>query len=166
MMDEFEMFDLANMHYFLGLEVVQSDDGIIIFQKKYVIEIFDKFKMLNCNPTNAPFEFGLTLNKTGRGTKVNSTLFNQIMSSLMYLTTTRLDIMYSVSLVSRYMESPTEMHLLAAKRILRYLQGTKDFGIFYQTGEKSDLIDFTDNDYAGDQENRKSTFGYVFMLGT
>ena len=84
----------------------------------------------------------------------------------MYLTATRPDIMYGVSLISRYMESPTEIHLLAAKRILRYLQGTKDFGLFYKKGEKSDLIGFVDSDYAGDQDNRKSTSGYVFVLGT
>ena len=74
--------------------------------------------------------------------------------------------MYGVSLISRYMESPTEIHLLAAKRILRYLQGTKDFGLFYKKGEKSDLIGFFDSDYAGDQDDRKSTSGYVFILGT
>ena len=74
--------------------------------------------------------------------------------------------MYGVSLISRYMESPMEIHLLAAKRILRYLQGTKDFGLFYKKGEKSYLICFVDNDYAGDQDDRKSTSGYVFVLGT
>nr|KYP43677.1 Retrovirus-related Pol polyprotein from transposon TNT 1-94 [Cajanus cajan] len=74
----------------------------------------------------------------------------------MYLTATRPDIMYSVSLISRYMENPTEMHLLAAKRILRYLQGTREFGLFYKKGEKSNLLGFTDSDYAGDQDDRKS----------
>ena len=74
--------------------------------------------------------------------------------------------MYGVSLISRYMESPTEIHLLAAKRILRFLQRTKDFGLFYKKGEKSDLIGFVDSDYAGDQDDRKSTSGYVFVLGT
>lgn len=166
MMEEFEMSDLGKMHYFLGLEVVQSDDGIFVSQKKYVREILSRFKMQDFNPTNIPVEFGLKLNKAGSGKKMDSTFYKQIVGSLMYLTATRPDIMYSVSLVSRYMECPTEMHLLAAKRILRYLQGTKDFGIFYRKGEKADLIGFTDSDYAGDQDDRKSTSGYVFMLGT
>ncbi|PHT73122.1 hypothetical protein T459_23907 [Capsicum annuum] len=74
--------------------------------------------------------------------------------------------MYAISLVSGYMECPTAMHLLAAKRILRYLQETKDFRIFYEKGEKADLIGFTDCDYAEDQDSIKSTSGYVFMLGT
>ena len=64
------------------------------------------------------------------------------------------------------MENPTEMHLLAAKRILQYLQGTKEFELFYKKGEKSDLIGFIDSDYAGDQDDRTSTSGYVFILGS
>ncbi|XP_016549353.1 secreted RxLR effector protein 161-like [Capsicum annuum] len=165
MIDEFEMSDFGKMQYFLGLEVVQSDDGIFVSQKKYVREILNRFKMQHCNPTNIPVEFGLKLTKTGSQNKTDSTFYKQIVGSLMYLTATRPDIMYTISLVSRYMECPTEMHLLDAKRILRYLQGTKDFGIFYRNGEKADLIGFTDSDYAGDQDGRKSTSGYVFILG-
>jgi len=165
MMDEFEMSDLGKMHYFLSLEIVQSNAGIFVSQKKYVQELLDRFKMQKCNPANTPSEFVLKLYKDEEGEKVDNTLFKQITGSLMYLTATRPDIMYSVSLISRYMESPTEMHLLAAKRILRYLQGTKDFGLFYKRGEKSNLIGFTNSDYAGDQDDRRSSSGYVFMLG-
>ncbi|KAK9706501.1 hypothetical protein RND81_07G130100 [Saponaria officinalis] len=165
MMDEFEMSDLGKMHYFLGIEVVQSTNGIFICQQKYVREILDKFQMRNCNPVNTPNEFGLKLNKDPGGTKVDSTLYKQIVGSLMYLTATRPDIMYSVSLISRYTEKPTHMHLSAAKRILRYLQGTKDFGLLYQTGQKPHLYGFTDSDYAGDEDDRRSTSGYAFMLG-
>ena len=166
MMDEFEMSDLGKMHYFLCFEVVQSDDGIFVSQKKYMREILNGFKMKNCNSADTAVEFGLKLNKAGRGAKVDNTLYKQIVGNFMYLTATRPDIMYGVSLISRYMESLAEIHLLAAKRILRYLQGTKDFGLFYKKGEKSDLIGFVDSDYAGDQDNRKSTSGYVFVLGT
>ncbi|KAE9619631.1 putative RNA-directed DNA polymerase [Lupinus albus] len=74
--------------------------------------------------------------------------------------------MYYVILICRYMESPTEMHLLAAKRIFRYLQGTKDFGLFYRRSGKSIMSEFTENDYTGDQDDRRSTSGYVFMLDT
>ncbi|KAL5564205.1 hypothetical protein UlMin_027369 [Ulmus minor] len=165
-MSEFEMSDLGMLHYFLGIEVVQSATGIFISQKKYVREILDMFQMKNCNSVNTPTEFGLKLNKDHEGKKVDGTLYKQIVGSLMYLTATRPDIMYSVSLISRYMENPTEMHLLAAKRILRYLQGTKEFGLFYKKGEKSDLIGFTNSDYARDQDDRKSTSGYVFILGS
>ena len=139
MMAEFEMSDLGMMYYFLGIEVVQSSTGIFISQKKYVQEILDKFQMKNCNPVNTPSEFGMKLNKDNGGKKVDDTLYKQIVGSLMYLTATRPDIMHTVSVISRYMECPTEIHLLAAKRICRYLQGNKEFGLFYKNGEKSNL---------------------------
>ncbi|XP_073303043.1 secreted RxLR effector protein 161-like [Primulina huaijiensis] len=122
--------------------------------------------MKNCNAASTPTEFGLKLTRDCEGKGVDSTIYTQIVGSLMYLTATRPDIMYSVSLISRYMESPTEMHLLAVKRILRYLQGTFEFGLFYKNGEKSDLLAFADSDYAGDLNDRKSTSGYAFMLGS
>lgn len=74
--------------------------------------------------------------------------------------------MYVVSIISRYMEFPKEMHLLAAKRILQYLKGTVEFGLFYKRERKSDLFGFTDSDYAGDLDDKRSTSGHVFMLGT
>ncbi|EOY04060.1 Uncharacterized protein TCM_019322 [Theobroma cacao] len=88
--------------------------------EKYVEEILDKFWMKDCNPVGSPIEFGLKLKKDHEGKKVDSTLYKQIVGSLMYLTTTRLDIMYYVSLISRYMENPKKMLLLAAKKIFRY----------------------------------------------
>ena len=74
--------------------------------------------------------------------------------------------MYFINLVSRYMEHSREIYLLAAKRILQYLQGTIDYGILYKKEGKSELIGFTDSDFSGDKEEMKSTPGYVFMLGS
>ncbi|XP_057990289.1 secreted RxLR effector protein 161-like [Hevea brasiliensis] len=122
--------------------------------------------MSNCNPVTTPSEVGLKLNKNPEGKKINGTLYKQIVGSLMYLIATRPDIMHAVSLISRYMENPKELHLLAAKRIFRYLKGTVDFGLLYKKGEKSDLIGFSDSDYAGDVDDRKSISGYVFMLSS
>lgn len=95
----------------------------------------------------------------------------------MYLTAIRPDMMFVVSLISRYMENPTELHLQAAKRVLRYLKGTTGFGIFYKKGGDDgiffergggddELIAYTDSDYAGDLEDRKSTSSYVFLLSS
>lgn len=102
--------------------------------------------MMDCNPVNTPAELGLKLQKDHTRTKVDSTLYKQIVGNLMYLTNTRPEIMYSVILISRYMEKPTKMHLLVAKRILRYLQGTRDFGLFYKKTEKSNLLRYTGHD--------------------
>lgn len=114
MMKEFNMTYLRLMHYFLGIEVVQSVDGIFISQKKYALEILDRFIMKNYNFVSIPFDLSLKLIKEDA---VNATLYKQIVGSLMYLPSTRLDIMYAVSLISIYNGCPTESHLLVIKRI-------------------------------------------------
>lgn len=115
---------------------------------------------------NTPVDYVLKLNKDNERKKIDSTLVKQIVGSLMYLTTTSHDIMQSVSMISRYMENPTEKYLLAAKRIFLYLQGTKNFELFYKKRTSSKLIGFTDSDYTSDQDDQKSTFRYVFILGS
>ena len=124
MMVDFDMFDIGMMPYFLGIEVEQFVVGIFISQKKYVQDILNIFKMENCNSVGSPMEIGLKLVKVFEEKKVDNTLYKQVVGSLMYLKITRPDIMHVVSLISRYMECPGEMHLLAAKRIFQYLQGT------------------------------------------
>eukprot|EP00268_Persea_americana_P068892 TRINITY_DN9688_c0_g1_i1.p1 TRINITY_DN9688_c0_g1~~TRINITY_DN9688_c0_g1_i1.p1 ORF type:complete len:612 (-),score=107.26 TRINITY_DN9688_c0_g1_i1:387-2222(-) len=166
MMTEFDMTDLGLMRYFLGIEVVQGAAGNFLYQKKYMLEILDKFEMKGCNSVGTPSSQDLMLTQKCSGKKVDATLYKQIVGSLMYLTATRPDIMHAVSLVSRYMESPTEVHLHAAKRILRYLSGTIDYGLFYKRGVKSGLFGFSDSDYAGDPNDPKSTSGYVFLMGS
>ncbi|CAL5403117.1 unnamed protein product [Camellia sinensis] len=166
MMKEFAMTDLGMLHYFLGIEVIQSSDAIFLSQRKYAQDILAKFQLQHCNSVGTPIDLGLKLTKDPEGKKIDNILYKQMVGSLMYLTTTRPDIMHGVSLISRYMEHPTELHLLAAKRIFRYLKGTTDFGILYRKGEQSSLIGFTDSDYAGDSNDRKSTSDYVFMMGS
>jgi hypothetical protein len=150
MMTTFDMTDLGRMRFFLGIEVLQRTDGIFISQCKYAQEILERFKMDHCNSVHNPAVPGFKLTKDEGGVKVDSTLYKQIVGSLMYLTATRPDLMFIVSLISRYMESPTESHLLAAKRILRYIKGTTNFGIFYKKGGNTKFFGYTDSDYAGD----------------
>ena len=84
----------------------------------------------------------------------------------MYLTATRPDMMFVTCLRSRYMTRPMEIHLQAAKRALQYLKGIVNYGIHYKRGEDGGLLAFTDSDYAGDMDDMKSKFGYVFMMGS
>lgn len=166
MMLEFDMTDLGKMRYFLGIEVMQRSNGIFINQKKYTQEVLERFSMDKCNPVHNPMVPGFKLTKNGDGVKVDSTFYKKIVGSLMYLTATRPDVMFVVSFISRFMDCPTELHLQSAKRILRYLKGTIDFGVFYKKGGNEELIAYTDSDYAGDLDDRKSTSGYVFMLSS
>jgi hypothetical protein len=164
MMNEFDMTDLGRMRYFLSIEVLQSSNGIFVGQKKSAEAILARFKMDGCNSVNNSIVPGTKLCKDHGGSKINSTLYKQIVGSLMYLTATRPDMMFVESLLSRYMECPTELHLQVAKRVFRYLKGTVSFGVFYKKGGFEGLNVYFDSDYAGDVKDRKSTSGYVFML--
>jgi hypothetical protein len=84
----------------------------------------------------------------------------------MYLLATRPDLAFFVCLVARYMERPIELHVAAVKRILRYLKGTTDYGLWYERGKGDELIGWLDSDYAGELHDRRSTSGYVFMIGS
>jgi hypothetical protein len=85
---------------------------------------------------------------------------------LRYLTCTRPDILYGVGLVSRYMESPTTTHFKEAKRILRYVKGTIDFSLLYPSSNEFKLVGYSDSDWGGDVDDRKSTTWFVFYLGS
>jgi hypothetical protein len=168
MKEHFAMTDLGKMRYFLGVEVTQSELGIIIQQNKYAEEILKRFGMENCNIVKSPIVTGCKLVKDENGKPVDAKEYKQIVGSLMYLLATRPDLTYSVCLVARFMDRPTEMHMVAIKRIMRYLKGTLTHRILYKhkPDRKFELIGWTDSDYAGDLNDRKSTSGYVFMLGT
>ena len=127
---EFDMTNLGKMRYFLGIEVMQKSDGIFISQKKYTQEVLERFSMDKCNPVHNPMVHGFKVMKNGDGVRIDSTFYKKIVGSLMYLTATRPDVMFVVSLISRFMDCPTKLHLQAAKRTLRYLKGTIDIGVF------------------------------------
>jgi hypothetical protein len=110
MKTEFEMVDLGMMKYFLGIEVKQSEDGIFICQNKYAKDILKRFRMVNCKPVVTPIETGTKLSKNDKGSCVDPTLYKRPFGSLMYLKTKRYDIMFVVSLISRFMENLKSTH--------------------------------------------------------
>ena len=115
MTNEFEMTDLGLMKYFLGIEVKQSDDGIFISQQKYATDILKTFKMENHKSIDTPIEFGTKLSKQDEGYVIHSTLYKKLVGSLMYFTTTRSDISYATSYISRFSESPKNCHWKVGK---------------------------------------------------
>jgi len=131
MFREFEMTDNGLISYALGIEMKQQHDRIFISQNKYMKEILEKFKMESCNSVSTLVETSIKLSKERDGLVIEPTLYKSLVGSLRYLTITRLDIVYRVGLVSRYLETPMEAHWLAAKLISRYIKGTLNLGLFY-----------------------------------
>ncbi|XP_052625051.1 secreted RxLR effector protein 161-like [Lactuca sativa] len=120
--------------------------------------------MGDCNPIKYPMEPRSSLRKDGEGEPVNATDYRKLIGSLRYLTHTRPDLSYSVGVMSRYMEAPKMCHLNALKKILRYVKGTKDFGLVYKTGGDKKIVGFSDSNHGTDLDDRKGTTGTIFFL--
>ena len=122
--------------------------------------------MEDCKATPFPFLSSIRLEEGGSTPLVDNTIFRHLIRSLLYFTHSRPDISYVLSATSRYMQEPHELHCKTTKRILDYVQGTRDYGIHYTVDAQLDLIGFTDSDWDGDGNDIKSTLGFVFMLGS
>jgi len=167
MMNEFEITDLGELSYFLGMEFIRTKKGIILHQRKYVREVLKMFRMLEFNPAASPIEANLKLEKGGEEEKVDATLFKQIVGSLRYLSNSRPDIGFSVGLVSRYMDDPKISHMKAARRILKYLNGTVNHDIFFPASSYDNdavITCYSDSDWCGDKSDRRSTTCYFFKV--
>ena len=136
MSKNFKMSDLGVLSYYLGIEVPQNSTGISICQSAYAKKLLDTTGLVDSNPTRTLMEARLQLRKADTTTTVDSTNYRSIVGSLRYLVNTRPDLAYSVGYVSRFMEALREEHLVAIKRILRYVAGTRGWGVRYCVGKK------------------------------
>ncbi|XP_068331587.1 uncharacterized mitochondrial protein AtMg00810-like [Pyrus communis] len=167
MMSTYEMSDLGLLHYFLGIEVSQTKNGIFISQKKYAENLLKKFNLSNCKTVATPLMSNEKMKKCNGAKNADATKYQSLIGSLLYLTATRPDIMFASSMFSRYMEEPSQLHFGAGKRVLRYVQGTVDYAIIYKDEARSSrLIGYTDSDWVGCLDDMKSTSAYVFYLGS
>ena len=166
MMKEFEMSDLGLMKYFLGIQVKQAKGEIFISQEKYTKDMLRKFQMDKSKPVSTPMSLNEKLKQDDGAEKADAELYRRLVGSLIYLTNTRPDIIHAVNVVSRFIQEPSKLHHAAAKRILRYLQGSQRQGIKYVKEENNKLVGYFDSDWAGSIDDRKSTSGYIFCLGS
>eukprot|EP00253_Pinus_taeda_P017150 PITA_17150 len=162
----FEMTDLGYVHYYLGIEVTQRPKSIFLSQKKYVGDLLNRFGMIECNPLTTPTEQNLRLTSIEGKEFVDATKYGQLVGSLNYLTITRPKILFAIGILSRFMQKPCEGNSSVAKRVLRYLKGTQDFGIKYTQVDDFSLIGYSDSDFDGDKETGVSTLGYAMSLGS
>ncbi|KAJ9546677.1 hypothetical protein OSB04_019220 [Centaurea solstitialis] len=165
MKTEYKMSMMGELTYFLGLQIKQSEKGIFINQGKYVLDMLKKFDLTSCTPMKTPMAPPLSLDKDSNGKPVDVTLYRGMIGSLLYLTASRPDIMYSTCLCARYQAEPKESHLTDVKRIFRYLKGTPNLGLWYSKDSGFDLTAYSDSDFAGCKIDRKSTTGGCHLLG-
>ncbi|GKE58859.1 hypothetical protein Tco_1498044, partial [Tanacetum coccineum] len=153
------------MSFSLGLQISQSPRGIFINQSKYAFEIIKKYGVLTSDSVDTPMIENNKLNEDLQGTPVDATLYRDMIGSLMYLTSSRPDLIYAVCLCARYQAKPTEKYLNAVKRIFQYLKGSINMGLWYSKDTDMSLIAYLYIDHAGRQDPRRSTSGSAQFLG-
>ncbi|KAL0416651.1 UNVERIFIED_CONTAM: Retrovirus-related Pol polyprotein from transposon RE1 [Sesamum latifolium] len=161
---EFEMKNLGELKYFLGIEIVRSDQEISLSQRKYVLDLLTETGMLACRPAETPIEINHKLGIFPDQVPTDIARYQRLVGRLIYLSHTRPDIAYAVSIVSQYMHQPSEEHMNAVYRILRYLKGSPEKYLFFSKNSISNIEGYTDADWAGDQTTRKSTSGYFTFV--
>ncbi|GJT66391.1 putative ribonuclease H-like domain-containing protein [Tanacetum coccineum] len=162
---KFQMSSMDELTFFLGLQVKQKEDGTFISQDKYVTDILKKFGFTNVKTASTPMETQKPFLKDKDGEEVDVHLYRSMIGSLMYLTSSRLDIMFAVCTCARYQVNPRVSHLHAVKRIFRYLKGQPKFSLWYPKDSLFDLVAYIDSDYARTSLDRKSTIGGCQFLG-
>jgi histone deacetylase 1/2 len=164
---DFALKDLGDLHYFLGMEVKKSSDGLIVSQRKYAEDILKRTNMSNCKPTSMPLSSIERLNAIDgdRLGPEDSTRYRSVVGAMQYLTLTRPDISFAVNKVCQYLHAPTSIHWGAVKRILRYIRGTSGIGLRVRRSNSMLVSAFSDADWAGSIDDRRSTGGFAVFLG-
>ena len=165
--EKFDAVDMGPLHYFLGVKVMQNNKGDVwIGQPSYIETLLRKFRMEDCNPAETPADASQRLKKAEENEEVSDKeMYQSAVGSILYISTrTRPDISYAIGSCARFSANPTKCHWTAVKRIMRYLKGTINFGLTYRSTIPSDLLGYSDADWAGDVNDRKSTSGYVFLI--
>ena len=162
---EFAMKDLGPLNYFLGIKVIRQANSMFLSQQGYAIDIITRAGMTSCKPINTPVDSKPKLSEKSGPEFENPTLYRSLAGALQYLTFTRPDISYVVQQICIHMHSPRVEHWNALKRIIRYIQGTSSYGLTLGKSTDSSLRAFTDADWAGCPDTRRSTSGYCVYLG-
>nr|XP_023915561.1 uncharacterized protein LOC112027122 [Quercus suber] len=160
----FALKDLGHLSYFLGLQIEYTSDGIFVHQSKYAKDLLAKFHMLDSKPCSNPCASNHSHVPSASPLLPDPTAYRSFVGALQYLTFTRPDLSYAVQQACQFMCKPSQHHLIATKRILRYLRGTLHLGIYFTSGPLN-LSTYCDSDWAGNPIDRRSITGMVVFLG-
>ncbi|KAK5795246.1 hypothetical protein PVK06_036504 [Gossypium arboreum] len=166
MQDVFKTIDLGLMTYFLGMEVNQNEHDIFISQQDFALKVLSKFCMANSKLASTPVALGEKLSNNSEHDRVDENSYRSMIGCQLYLTATRSDIMYAVSLLLRFIHSYNVAHFKIAKKVLRYVKGTLGYGVKFERAEELKLIGYSGSDWAGSIDDMKSTSSYFFTLGS
>jgi len=162
---EFAMKDLGPLSYFLGISVTRHSGGLFLSQKKYAEEILERAGMSSCKSCPTPVDTKSKLSTTTGTQSADPSVYRSLAGALQYLTFTRPDISYAVQQICLFMHNPMEVHMQALRRILRYIKGTSQCGLHLYSTSTTSLISYTDADWGGCPDTRRSTSGYCVFLG-
>ena len=163
---EFEVKDLGKLKYFLGMDVTRSKEGIVVSKRKYTLDLLNEVGMLGSKPTNVPIDFNHKTDMSTKGKKVEKKRYQKLVGKLIYLSHTRLDISFSIGVVSQFMHNPMEEHHDAIYQILRYLKKNPGRGLMFKKGGEDLTIEaYNDADWAGSKTDRRSTSGWYTFVG-
>ena len=164
---DFALKDLGDLHYFFGIKVKKTQNGLLMSQQKYASDIIARAGIKNCKAVDTPLSTSDKLSVTDGNLlgAEDATKYRSLVGALQYLTLTRPDICFDVNKVCQFLHAPTTVHWSAVKRILRYIQGSKSIGLTIRRSPSLIVSAFSDADWAGDFDDRRSTGGFAIFFG-
>ncbi|KAK2375797.1 putative mitochondrial protein [Trifolium repens] len=161
----FKIKNLGQLKYFFGLEVAHSKQGITVSQRKYCLDMLKDSGFLGSKPASTPLDTSIKLHSTAGSPYSDISSYRRLVGRLLYLNTTRPDIAFATQQLSQFMHAPTTVHYTAACRVLRYLKNNPGQGLFFSRESEMQLTGYSDADWAGCMDTRKSISGYCFFIG-